>query len=265
METLRVLLDEAPQGGDLPPALAGPYGGGLVLPADVLYANFIASLDGVTTLGPGRGAGTALRGGGSADRFVMGLLRSLADALVVGAGTLRADGRHRWTAGYIDRERADLYRSLGRDAPRLVVVTASGDLDPATRALETGALVLTTDACAARLRGRLSAECAVRSLGADVPAARDIAAAVREEGHRRVLTEGGPSLLGQLLAGGVVDELFLTLAPVLAGRRDGDGRLGVAEGVHLLPGERGWGRLTSVRADRSHLFLRYVLRRSGAE
>ncbi|HXM57152.1 MAG TPA: dihydrofolate reductase family protein [Candidatus Dormibacteraeota bacterium] len=272
MQLLQVLLDEEPGAGELPPPLAGLYGGDLALPAEVLYANAISSLDGVVALAAPRGAGRTLRGeaDAGADRFVMGLLRFLADAVVIGAGTLRADRGHLWTPAYIDRERADLYRSLGRAEPRLVVVTASGELDPAERALEAGALVLTTDAGAGRLRRRLPTATAVRSLGATPPAAASIAAAVRDEGHRRVLVEGGPRLLARFAAERALDELFLTLSPVLAGRRSGDGRLGLLEGVQLLPADGRWARLRSVRRAGSHLFLRYGLgdyppSRSGAE
>jgi riboflavin biosynthesis pyrimidine reductase len=259
LEPLHVLLDDGVPGGDLPPALATLYGGGLTLPADALYANFIASLDGVVSLEAPRGAGPTLRGDGAADRFVMGLLRLLADAVLIGAGTLRADRGHLWGSAYIDRERAAVYHELGRGEPRLVVVTASGELDPDERALQTGALVLTTDAGAARLRGRLPAACTLQALGPERPEATAILAAIRAEGHRRVLTEGGPTLVAALAAAGVLDELFLTLSPVVAGRRAGDGRLGLIEGAHFLPGGGRWARLRSLRASGSHLFLRYAL------
>jgi riboflavin biosynthesis pyrimidine reductase len=264
LEPLRVLLDDA-GAGDLPEPLAALYGGGLTLPADAVYANFIASLDGVAALVAPRGAGPTLRGTADADRFVMGVLRFLADAVLIGAGTLRADRGHLWSAGYIDRERAADYRALGGGEPRLVVVTASGDLDPAERALQAGALVLTTESGASRLRSRLPATCTVRALGTGGLPARAILDAIRAEGHRRVLTEGGPTLAGRLASERALDELFLTMSPVLAGRRSGDGRTGLVEGVQFLPADGRWGRLRSVRASGSHLFLRYAFSRSGAE
>jgi riboflavin biosynthesis pyrimidine reductase len=263
VEPLTVLREEPGPAGDLPGPLATLYGGGLALAGDAVYANFVTSLDGVASLVAPGGAAPALRGRCDADRLVMGLLRFAADAVIVGAGTLRADRGHLWTAAYIDRERAAVYRSLGRGEPRLVVVTAAGDLDPGERALEAGALVLTTEAGAGRLRGRLPATCSVRSLGPDRPSAAALLAAVRAEGHRRVLTEGGPTLLGRIAAGGLLDDLFLTLSPVLAGRRAGDGRLGLLEGVSLLPDAGSWARLRSVRAAGSHLFLRYSFERPG--
>jgi riboflavin biosynthesis pyrimidine reductase len=267
VEPLRVLLDESAPDGDLPAPLAALYGGGLALAPDAVYANFIASLDGVSSLAAPRGAGPTLRGDADpdADRFVMGLLRFLADAVLIGAGTLRADRGHLWSSTYIDRERAGQYRALGRGQPRLVVVTASGDVDPRERALQAGALVLTTEAGAARLRGRLPAASTLRALGSGRLATAGILAAIRAEGHRRVLTEGGPTLLGRFAAERTLDDLFLTMSPVLAGRRSGDGRMGVLDGVHLLPADGRWGRLRSVRASGSHLFLRYGFSRSGAE
>jgi riboflavin biosynthesis pyrimidine reductase len=74
-----------------------------------------------------------------------------------------------------------------------------------------------------------------------------------------VLTEAGPSMFGSLLASRLVDELFLTVSPVLAGRATTT-RLGLVEGVELVPQTRMAGRLRSVRAHGSHLFLRYALR-----
>lgn len=263
MDPLRVLLDDTTGEAVLAPPLAALYGP-LALARDLLYANFIASLDGVTALVAPGGAGRAIRGVCDADRLVMGLLRSLADAIVIGAGTLRTDRGHPWTPGTIDRERAALYAELGRDRPRLAVVTAHGRLDPAERALQEGALVLTTETAAPALRRALPAACTVRAVGTGRLDPAAILAAVRAEGHRRVLTEGGPTLLAGFAATRLLDELFLTLSPVLAGRHAGDGRLSLVEGVQLLPEDGRWASLRSVRASGSHLFLRYAFDRVRA-
>jgi 5-amino-6-(5-phosphoribosylamino)uracil reductase len=74
-----------------------------------------------------------------------------------------------------------------------------------------------------------------------------------------ILTESGPSVFGSLVASRLVDELFLTVSPVLAGRGD-TARLGLVEGVELVPQTRVAGRLRAVRTNGSHLFLRYSLR-----
>ena len=82
---------------------------------------------------------------------------------------------------------------------------------------------------------------------------------LRERGYSVILTEAGPSMFGSLVASRLVDELFLTVSPVLAGR-GATARLGLVEGVELVPQTRVAGRLRSVRTHGSHLFLRYGLR-----
>jgi 5-amino-6-(5-phosphoribosylamino)uracil reductase len=78
-----------------------------------------------------------------------------------------------------------------------------------------------------------------------------------------VLVEGGPRLVATLVAEDLLDDLFLTLSPVLAGRRtDGNGgetRSGLLEGIELLPQAGRWTRLSSVKSHGSHLFLHYRL------
>src|SRR6059058_3965143 len=75
----------------LPPPLAAAYGGDLGFARPCVYANFVASMDGVTALGPEYpSSGSAISGHAPADRFVMGLLRACADVVLIGAGTLRA-------------------------------------------------------------------------------------------------------------------------------------------------------------------------------
>jgi riboflavin biosynthesis pyrimidine reductase len=94
--------------------------------------------------------------------------------------------------------------------------------------------------------------------GDTVDLARAIAL-LRDRGCPVVLTEAGPSMFGSLIASQLVDELFLTVSPVLAGR-GATARLGLVEGVELVPQTRVAGRLRSVRTHGSHLFLRYALR-----
>ena len=80
---------------------------------------------------------------------------------------------------------------------------------------------------------------------------------LRAQGYRRILTEGGPSLASQLVAEGLLDELFLTRSPFLFGRFPADGRKGLIDGLDLA------GRpvdLLGVRVHESLLFLRYALR-----
>jgi hypothetical protein len=81
---------------DLPPALAATYGGGIGFSAPRVIANFVASTDGVVALEGTEESGHVISMDNAADRFVMGLLRACASAVVVGAGTLRRSPGHRW-------------------------------------------------------------------------------------------------------------------------------------------------------------------------
>ncbi len=194
----------------------------------------------------------------------MGLLRAFADAVLVGAGTVRAEGgRALWTPEFIFPDGASAFRELRdrlkRDAaPRLVIVTGSGDLDPSDRALQAGALVLTTKKTAADLETKLPAATEVRAIADDRIEPKDIFGALRAEGLRTILTEGGPRLFGQLVKSNHVDQLFLTVSPSLAGQR-GEQSFGIILGIEFGRSPK-WGRLLSIRRHESHLFLRYALR-----
>jgi riboflavin biosynthesis pyrimidine reductase len=230
-----------------------------------VYANFVSSIDGIVALEGGSApSGGIISGRNEADRFVMGLLRAFADAIVVGAGTVRAEGgRALWTPDFVFPAAAESYRELRRSlkrhaAPRLVIVTASGELNPADRALQAGALVLTTAASAARLRSTMPKATEVRAISeADHLEVGDIFDAVQAEGHRTILTEGGPKLFGQFVADDRIDELFLTVSPVLAGRKD-DQSFGIIDDVDFGRMHKR-SRLLSVRREESYLFVRYRL------
>jgi riboflavin biosynthesis pyrimidine reductase len=78
-------------------------------------------------------------------------------------------------------------------------------------------------------------------------------------GARLILCEGGPHLIGDLLGAGLLDELFLTVAPQLAGRDEGKPRLALVEGAAFDVGAAPWANLGSVRRSGDLLFLRYGL------
>jgi riboflavin biosynthesis pyrimidine reductase len=266
-EPLEVLYEEAGQPRfDLPPALATAYGGDLGFALPCVYANFVTSIDGVVALGPEYpSSGSAISGREPTDRFVMGLLRACADAVLIGAGTLRATPGHQWTPDHVCPQAApafaELRRSLRRLAqPELVVITASGDLPTEHPALESGALVATTMEGARRLEGRLPPACTTLTAGeGTVLRMADVLTVLHARGHTAVLTEGGPQLIGNLLGESLLDELFLTTSPVLAGRAD-TSRPGLITGLELLPKQPAWADLISARRRNSYLFLRYRLR-----
>jgi riboflavin biosynthesis pyrimidine reductase len=250
---------------DTPEQLAALYGGAIGLDEPCVVANFVESLDGVVAV-PGLPRSHAVIGDDSeADRFVLALVRACADAVVVGPGTLLSSPQGTWR---IDRAYppaapglAELRARRGRaEQPLVVVVTTGASLDPAHPVLESGALVLTTDGAAPRLRESVpqASEVVAVNEGETVDLERAFGV-LREHGCSVVLTEAGPSMFGSLVSSRLVDELFLTVSPVLAGRAAG-ARLGLVEGVELVPETRVAGRLRSVRAHGSHLFLRYALR-----
>ena len=193
----------------------------------------------------------------------MGLLRAFADAVLVGAGTVRAEGRRAmWTPEFVFPAATDAFAALRQTlkrqkAPRLVIVTARGELDPSSRALQEGALVLTTTATASRLRKALPKATEVRALSSGERLGVDqIFATLRQDGHQTILAEGGPQLFGELIAQHRVDELFLTVSPRLGGQPAGS--FGIIRGVDFGRTFKG-GRLLSARRADSYLFLRYAL------
>jgi riboflavin biosynthesis pyrimidine reductase len=257
----------------LPRAIDRVYGR-LRIPAPAgrpwTIANFAETIDGVVALdagGPARAG--EITGSSSHDHFVMGLLRAVADVVVVGAGTLRAIPNHRWTPGRIfspmASEYAALRRALGKSsAPQTVVVSGSGRLDlerPAFSGEEAPVRILTTPSGARRL----AATARTRGVTVDAlrgPAALSARSILRTLGRPGlVLVEGGPRLLGTFLRDRALDELFVTIAPQVAGRDRMSRRPGLAAGVELAPRRSAWSTLVDARAAPRLLFLRYAFDR----
>jgi riboflavin biosynthesis pyrimidine reductase len=212
-----------------------------------LRVNFVTSIDGAVAV-EGRSRGLS----SPADRRVFGLLRMRCDALLVGAGTLRQEQygplrlderRQRWRAG----------RGLA-EHPVLVVFSRTLDLDPAGRPF-TGApvrpLVFAPASAPAGRRQALGTVADVITAGQD---SVDLAAAVtllHRRGLRHLLSEGGPHLLGGLTAADLVDEVCLTMSPVLAGAGAGRITAGPTSRLRRM-------RLQQALTGDGALFLRYV-------
>ena len=265
IEPLTVLAeDENLPRWDVPALLAELYGGGIGLDEPCVIANFVQSLDGVVAVRRLPRSHALLGDESEADRFVLALLRACCDAIVVGSGTLLASPKGTWRIDKAYPEAADALLELRRwralpEQPLLAIVTTGASLDPAHPVLERGALVLTTEDAAPMLAEAVpEASTVVAVNDGDIV---DLATAVevlREQGCSTILSEAGPTVFTELVASRLVDELFLTVSPVLAGRGLTT-RLGLVEGIELLPDTRVAGRLRSVRAHGSHLFLRYGL------
>lgn len=252
---------------DLGARLREAYGGGsLGFERPALIANFVSSVDGVVALPSGGESGMVISQSSAADHFVMGLLRMVAGAVVVGASTLRRSPGHRWTAeaiyGPAAADYASTRRALGLSPqPTFVVVSASGNIDTSQPALE-NAIVVTTGAGAALLESRARSHCRVIAFEGARVDMKAVLRTLRSEGHELVLTEGGPSLFAELLHEGLVDELFLTTSPVLFGRYASDQRKSLAEGLDLAGTAL---ELRSLRRHGSHLFHRYRLKRDASD
>lgn len=247
----------------MPEILERVYGG-LGFEEPVLYSNFVASLDGVVALGSKPSAGSLISGRYQADRFLMGLLRACADAVLLGNGTLRSTPGHHWTPEHVfpdlTESFADLRLDLGRKPrPRLVVLTLTGDVPVSHPAIVGGATIVTTASGARELKDRLPDSCDLIEVGESGPVDLVLAVAeLRDRGYRVILSEGGPHVLGELVRLELLDQAFLTISPVLAGRAH-EPRLGMLAGVELLPLHVVWNRLLSARRHGDFLFLRYGL------
>jgi riboflavin biosynthesis pyrimidine reductase len=251
----------------LPAELRAAYSGELGFERPRVFANFVSSVDGVVALEERAESGGIISGGDPGDHFVMGLLRACADGVLVGAGTFRKAGPHLWYPERIFPEAAEqwaeLRRNLGLAAhPRLVVLSASGNVDPTHPALRDGAIVIVSPRGEPRLRGRLPAGARLVVVEEDPISFAKVLAIARSEGLQLLLTEGGPTLAGRLLAENLLDELFLTTSPLLLGRHGGDHRKSLVDGVDLRAAGTGKLALGSVRKRGSFLYLRYVIERS---
>jgi riboflavin biosynthesis pyrimidine reductase len=248
---------------DLPEQLSRLYGGGLGFDTPRVVANFVQTIDGVVSIPELERSNALIAGESAADRFVMALLRACADVILIGSGTLLASPRGGWQPGGAYPDAAEAFAELRRRRGRpertaVAVVTAGGSFDPRHPLLERGALVLTTERAAPQLRANVEPPSEVVAVGGgdwvDLAAAL---AALHARGHGLVLVEAGPTVFSSLVAGRLVDELFLTVSPLLAGR-GGRRRLSLAEDVELLPETQVGARPLSVRRHGAHLFLRYA-------
>lgn len=224
--------------GDAYPFLLGPH----------VQANFVCSADGGATV-EGRSGGLS----SPADKRVFFRLRETCDVILVGAGTARAEGYGPARPSAMARQRRT---DSGLAAvPPIAVVSRSLDLDPTHRFFAEAAtrpIVLTTEAAPVEPRAALASVADIVEVGeslVDPAAAID---ALADLGLVRVLCEGGPMLLGGVIASGCLDELCLTVAPMLVG----SGPPRIASGP--IPAIPVGITLDQVLEEDGQLFLRYV-------
>jgi riboflavin biosynthesis pyrimidine reductase len=265
----------------LPEVLRARYDGDLSFPPapqerPYCIANFVSTLDGVVSFNiPGQSEGAQISKSNEEDRFIMGLLRASADAVLVGSGTLRAVGSQgTWLPESVYQPAKDLYRKYRTEVlrkpeyPLVVVVTGTGDLELASAVFHTPrtrVLILTTEQGKQRLsqcgsEALVSVEVkALPTAEKDIPPSAILTSLRREAGVELLLNEAGPTLFGEFLAGGFMDELFLTVAPQIAGRVAAHPRPGLVANVEFSPATAPWWKLLSTKSAADYLFLRYQL------
>lgn len=220
--------------------------------APLVRVNMVTTLDGRVVGGEGVSGDL----GGDGDEQAFFAMRAMADAIVAGAGTVRAEGYGpmRPRPAHAARREAD---GLVGPAP-IVVVTGSVDLDVDAplfaEAVAPTIVLTTTDAPADRVAAvRRAGGVVVMAGEGQIDLRAGLRALAEDHGLRHLLVEGGPALNGTLLAAGLVDELCLTVAPVVAG---GDADRRVVDGL----ADRHDLSLTQVLRAGDELLLRYARR-----
>jgi riboflavin biosynthesis pyrimidine reductase len=281
MTLIRTLIDrdQDHSGPALPPGLMDLYDGNLLFgasPAErpFVLANFVSTLDGVVSYEmKGQAGGSTISGSDPADRFIMGLLRASADAIMVGARTVQdASPQSLWIPEYTYPDAKDLYTEYRVNVlnksqyPVLVVVSGSGELQLDRAIFQTPgvrtAVITTSKGRDALIRAGASKLPTVQVHALDTSGGTIAPLAILrlldvELGVRRLLHEGGPTLFGQFMAADAVDDLFLTLAPQIAGRTSEAMRPALVQGTEFMPESAPWFRLLSVKQSADHLYLRY--------
>ena len=217
-----------------------------------LRANMVATADGAASLN-----GLTQGISSDTDRRVFALLRTLCDVILVGASTVREEK-------YQPARPRELWSHLreGRPpTPPIAVVSRRLDLDPDSPLITAApaharTIVITTASAPDARRDQLGRYAEIIIAGQDAVDLRTAVDALAERGHRRMLAEGGPHLLAQLVEAGLLDELCLTIGPQMAG--PGAGR--IVAGAGTGPGLSGSLplRLAHVLEDQGFLLCRYV-------
>lgn len=213
-----------------------------------IRVNFVSTLDGAATGADHRSGSIS----SDADMAVFGVLRRLADAVLVGAGTVRREGY----AGPLVREAQRAWRLEHglAEHPGFAIVSGRLDLDPASDLFAQSPVrpvVATLASAPAERRAALSEVADVVLVGDDALEVGRLRAALAERGWSDVLCEGGPTLFGALAAAGGVDELCLTVTPKLVA---GDGpRI-----AHGTAADAGLRLAHVLRGEADELLLRYT-------
>jgi len=285
MELVRTLIDRDREYAEptLPQRLRELYDGDLHFPTPparrpFVIGNFVSTLDGVVSYKlKDHAGGSSISGSDPADRFIMGLLRAAADAVMVGARTVHDESpRGLWIPEYTYPDAKHLYSEYRvkvmhkPEYPLVVIVSGSGRLELGRAIFRTPGVptvVITTPAgrdelarAGATKLGSVQIHAVDASDGSIAPLAI-LRLLYLQFQVRMLLHEGVPTLFGQFLAAEAVDELFMTLSPQIAGRKADAIRPALVQGLEFMPDCAPWFQLLSVKQKAEHLYLRY--RRTG--
>lgn len=226
-----------------------------------LRVNFAASADGAVTGADGKSHSVS----GTADKLVFGLLRATCDAVIVGAGTARAEDY----GPVIIRDSMEQLRAAQdrTKPPALVVVTRTANLDPGSRMFTNAhvpTIVITSESAPTSARAALSEVADVVLCGEDTVDLAIMMTRLAERGFARLLCEGGPHLFADLLTARLVDDLCLTISPVLVGANITDGAGLAHDPGRIVAGASILGKpvpltLASALESRGTLLARYLI------
>jgi riboflavin biosynthesis pyrimidine reductase len=233
MRDFEILFDQG-EPSPIADSAYAPYGnlGFPEPPADRpwIYSNFVQSLDGIVSFGGYHASGADISQS-TEDRWLMDLLRAHADAVLVGVNTLvdetnlRGKEKRGPVFRIMDPALRELRHKLGHAREKNIFVTGSGNIDLSEYRCFDGEhvdpIVVTTEAGASRLeqsKRNSGVQIVVAGEGATVHLPRMVELLHRYFEIRYLLCEGGPTLYGRMSRAGLIDEKFLTIAPIEVGQ-----------------------------------------------
>lgn len=271
-DNFQLLFEEPIQSSDsvisLPDSIRNIYGGDWLIPSNrqYRYSNFVISHDGKTSFSVlHHEGGGDISGFNRHDQWVMALTRARADAVTVGANTLRSEPNHIWSSAFIFPQESEAFNQLrlseGRKPfPYQVLVTRSGELNAdaavfADPLLEV--IVATTTSGAMKVKALGLPKVTILELGeSDVDLNLLHERLQKDFGVMSVLCEGGPKFYAALVHARQIEEEFLTISPVVVGASSTEYRPGLIDGLAFEPGNKFGVNLQSLRRAGNMLFLR---------
>ena len=271
----QLLYTEPVAAPSLPPAYRALYPGDWPMQSHpdrpYIYTNFAPSRDGRISFNePNSLDASFVTKADPHDRWLMGLLRVRAHAVLVGDITVRLELGHVWTPEFIYPPEAEAFNDLRRaegysPIPKLVILSFDGNLDFSEERFqnpELHVILATTErgaqhAAAVDLAGQCSAAVDILTLGDEsVDLHRLVRQLYNDFGIRNLLCEGGARVFANLLDAGLVDEEFVTYCPTFVGRSPERFRPSYTEGVAWTPDNAPYSQPVSIHKAGDYIFLR---------